>query len=83
LGHHRLAESGRLTRPGNGISACQKRLLATQGAAQNVQKSRNVHGCTSVAEDMDVRERPDIQFERAFDSYAVLFEAQINEGIKE
>ncbi len=46
-------------------------------------ESRDVHGCTSVVEDMDVRERPDIQFERAFDSYAVLFEAQINEGIRE
>jgi hypothetical protein len=32
---------------------------------------------------MDVRERPDMQFERAFDNDAVLFEAQINEGIKE
>jgi len=48
-----------------------------------VQKSRDVHGCTSVAQGMDVRERPDMQFERDFDSYAVLFEAQINEGIKE
>ncbi len=45
--------------------------------------SRDVPGCTSVAEDMDVRERPNIQLERAFDRYAVLFEAQINEGIKE
>ncbi len=33
----------------------------TQSAAQDVQMSRNVHGRTSVAEDRDVRERPDIR----------------------